>query len=251
MPLEKLSKKITSKISHLIGFKKNQNSSEDLIASIIHQVKQLEPADSLKFLFHLEKAIYSLQGQQAILYGRGIHTKHKHTQYHKFFTDNIKEGELVLDIGCGNGALTFDLAQKTNHGLVYGIDLVAGNIDQAQKNFKRKNITYLWGDALKDLPDKKFDTIVMSNVLEHLEKRVEFLRQIKKNYQPKKIILRVPLFERDWRVPLQEELGLDYRLDQTHFIEYKQAEFWAEMQAAGLKPLITKIVWGEIWTVVK
>jgi len=32
--------------------------------------------------------------------------------YHKFFLDNINQGDVVLDIGCGNGALSFDIAKR-------------------------------------------------------------------------------------------------------------------------------------------
>jgi hypothetical protein len=84
-------------------------------------------------------------------------------------------------------------------------------------------------------------------VLEHIEKRVEFLRMLQDKYQPKKFLIRVPIFERDWRVPLKQELGVDYRLDATHFIEYRQEEFAAEMQQAGLTILHIQVNWGEIW----
>ena len=66
-------------------------------------------------------------------------------------------------------------------------------------------------------------------------------------YNPQKILLRVPIFERDWRVPLKEELGVDYRLDQTHFIEYRQDEFWKEIKEAGFEVDHFVVKWGEIW----
>jgi len=211
----------------------------------------MSPSESLRYLFDLENRIYHFQGQESIRYGNGIHTKHKHIKYHDFFTDNIKVGSKVLDIGCGNGALTYDIASKVKKSSVFGIDLSQSNIDFAKLNFSNSNITYVCGDALKDLPNMKFDIIVMSNVLEHIEKRVEFLKKLKKTYKPKNILLRVPIYERDWRVPLKDELGVDYRLDDTHYIEYKQDEFWEEMKLSGLKPLKYFIKWGEIWAILK
>jgi hypothetical protein len=58
------------------------------------------------------------------------------------------------------------------------------------------------------------------------------------------------MYERDWRVPLKKELGIDYRLDSTHFIEYTEIEFREEIHRAGYK--IDKFVvnWGEFWAVV-
>jgi len=46
---------------------------------------------------------------------------------------------------------------------------------------------------------------------------------------------------------LQDELGSDYRLDPTHFIEFRQPVFREEMTAAGL--VIDELipVWGELW----
>ena len=59
------------------------------------------------------------------------------------------------------------------------------------------------GDALKDLPAKPFDVVMLSNVLEHLSGRAEFLRRVQIAARPIRLLIRVPLFERDWRVPLK------------------------------------------------
>ena len=47
----------------------------------------------------------------------------------------------------------------------------------------------------------------------------------------------MPLYELDWRVPLMEGLGVDYRLDFTHCIEYTQELFAEEIEQAGLKSI--------------
>ena len=49
-------------------------------------------------------------------------------------------------------------------------------------------------------------------------------------------------------VPLyMKELGLDYRLDKTHYIEYTYDTFLEEIESAGLKILSYSIQFGEIW----
>ena len=50
-------------------------------------------------------------------------------------------------------------------------------------------------------------------------------------------------------VPLKKELGLDYRLDATHYVEYRQEDFRQEMDDAGLRVEHCDIKWGEIWAV--
>jgi len=44
-----------------------------------------------------------------------------------------------------------------------------------------------------------------------------------------------------------KELGLDYRLDKTHYIEYTYDTFLEEIESAGLKILSYSIQFGEIW----
>lgn len=160
------------------------NLSDSILNQIEDEISKLTASESLKLLFEIENRIYSIMGRESIRYGNGVHTKHRHIKYHDFFTDNIIPESKVLDIGCGNGALTFDIAKKVKKSNVFGIDISRSNIDYAKANFKNDNVTYICGDALVDLPDTTFDVIVMSNVLEHIEHRVKFLKTLKKRYRP-------------------------------------------------------------------
>jgi ubiquinone/menaquinone biosynthesis C-methylase UbiE len=226
---------------------KTEEIAGSLYSMIEAKALSLGAEESLKFLFELENRIYQLEGRESVRYGNGVHTKHKHIKYHDFFIRNIPQGSRVLDVGCGNGALSFDIAEKVPGVSVYGIDIVPENIEKAKQMFDKENIKYVSGNALIDLPDEKFDIIILSNILEHIEERVDFLRDLKKRYQPSKFLLRVPVFERDWRVPLKKELEIDYRLDSTHYIEYLQEDFFEEIKQAGLKVVNHQIKWGEIW----
>lgn len=116
--------------------------------------------------------------------------------------------------------------------------------------FQHPNITYLQGDVTDVLPETHYDVVVLSNVLEHLRHRTQFLRKVVQTVKPQRFLIRVPLFERDWRVPLMKELGVDWRLDPTHKIEYTRKDFEQEMLEAGLTILRSEIHWGEIWAVV-
>jgi glycosyltransferase involved in cell wall biosynthesis/2-polyprenyl-3-methyl-5-hydroxy-6-metoxy-1,4-benzoquinol methylase len=255
---KKLVKKIIKRMRNILNLnfanfepensQKNMSIDSNYVLNLIREkVNSLPPEDSLRFLFDVENKLYQLEGQEAIRYGNGIHTKHKHIQYHDFFVKNISVGTKVLDVGCGNGALACDVADRVSKVTVFGIDIVDANIDTARKRFSRDNIRYVCGDALKDLPDEEFDIIMLSNVLEHIENRVDFLITLQSRYRPRKFLLRVPIFERDWRVPLKKELGMDYRLDKTHYIEYWQEEFFNEITQANLKITHHEVKWGEIW----
>lgn len=213
------------------------------------KARDLNPAEGLKFLFDLDNRLYPLQGTLAVAYDNGLHTKHRHTKYHDFFVEHINPGEKVLDIGCGNGALTYNVAEKVQNVEVLGIDLSSANIAVACKKYGRQNINYIVGDVMKDgtLTANHFDVVILSNVLEHLPDRSKFLSKVWSKANPKRMLIRLPLFERDWRVPLKKELGIEWRLDSTHETEYT-IESWAqEIEEAALTVTHQEIRWSEIW----
>lgn len=207
------------------------------------------PKAGLKLLLQLNNQIYALTGKLACEYGDGLHPKHRLMKYHDFFVNRLLPGETVIDIGCGNGALSYDMAE--GGAIVTGIELNESSLVGAKMRYSHERVQYVFGDVLKDLPDESFDVAVMSNVLEHLSNRVEFLRAAQERLKPKRWLIRVPLYERDWRVPLMDELGVDYRLDSTHFTEYTQESLTEEIAQAGFEVVYKEIRWGEIWAEVR
>lgn len=200
-----------------------------------------------KFALNLHNFSYRLSSRFAIKLEGGLHPKHRLMNYHKFFVDNINEGDVVLDIGCGNGALTFDLAKKSKK--VIGIDFNKRNIEIAKEKYYVSNTEYIIGDATNHNFREKFDTVVLSNVLEHIENRIEFLNKIKK--LAPKILIRVPMQNRDWITLYKKEIGIEWRLDETHFTEYTLKSFKKELAKAELRIDSFSIQFGEIWAVVK
>jgi len=55
--------------------------------------------------------------------------------------------------------------------------------------------------------------------------------------------------EREWLAPYKRELGVEYRLDPTHFIEYTLEGFREEIEGAELKIASFEVRYGEIWSV--
>jgi ubiquinone/menaquinone biosynthesis C-methylase UbiE len=197
-------------------------------------------------LVRLEASFYPLLGRKAAAYNGGVHTKHRHTRYHEFFTGRIGPGERVLDIGCGIGALAYEVAEKSG-AFVVGIDINRNHIQRACREYSHPRVEYKVADALKEIPDQRFDVIILSNVLEHLPQRSAFLKKVQAITRSSRLLIRVPLFERHWSVPLKQELGVEWRLDPTHQTEYTLESFLAEMQAAGLRITHQETRWGEIW----
>jgi len=128
-------------------------------------------------LMSIHNACYAYITRLAVIAGAGIHPKHRLMNYHAFFINNISADDVVLDIGCGNGFLTLDLAEKAKS--ITGIEINKNNIELARKEFNRDNIKYICGDACQYDFGERFDVIVLSNLLEHIEDRIAFLLKVR------------------------------------------------------------------------
>lgn len=200
-----------------------------------------------KLALRLHSLAYKLASKFAIKAEGGLHPKHRLMNYHQFFLDHISSSDRVLDIGCGNGALAYDLAGKVAH--VVGIDTNEKNRVAWQTRFARENLEYRVADATTFAPQEIFDVVVLSNVLEHIEHRVEFLKRIK--HLAPLFLIRVPMIDRDWITLYKKELGVEYRLDTTHYTVYTLENFTEELLNAGLVIQSYSIQFGEIWAVIK
>lgn len=200
----------------------------------------------LKNLFIIDDALRWQIDVAAISFEKGIHPKHRLTQYHKYFVDRVRVGETVLDVGCGYGELSDDLAAKGAQ--VTGIDFDIRRIEFAEKRYSRPNLSFLHGDILIADFKGRFDVLVLSNVLEHVSERVKLLRDLERRFCPRCFLVRVPMLDRHWSVSMRAELGLPHFIDPTHCTEYTVESFCAEMEDAGLKVVQLSVCWGEIWS---
>lgn len=192
--------------------------------------------------------VYGELDQAAIAYDGGVHVKHRLTRYHDFFVERVQSGERVLDVGSGKGELAHDLVTRAGVTVV-GVDHDPSHLAFARSRFADERLEFRDGDALERLPEGHFDVVVLSNVLEHLEPRVEFLRKLVASATPSRLLFRVPVYARDWTVPLKEEVGLSPFWDPDHEVEYDPESFRAELEAAGLQVTELELNWGEIWAV--
>ncbi|MGR3175963.1 MAG: class I SAM-dependent methyltransferase [Candidatus Scalindua sp.] len=177
----------------------------------------------------------------------GIHPKHRIMKYHDWFTKHIKSNWFVLDIGCGNGALTSDIGLVARK--VVGIDIEDNNIKNARECCNGENVEFVCDDVTTCFIDFKADCVVLSNILEHIEDRRNFLERLKT--VSKRFLIRVPMLNRDWITPYKKEMSIEWRLDNTHYTEYTKESFYEEMYRAGMTIKEQEIMWGEIYSVVE
>lgn len=174
-----------------------------------------------------------------------LHVKHRLMNYHQFFIDHVRHSDTVLDIGCGGGHVAFDVAQKAKE--VVGLDISPRYLAPSRQYAHQSNLSFVVGDAARHDFGRTFDVAILSNVLEHVSDRVGLLKKIA-TLAPT-LLIRVPLIDRDWLPLLKKELGVEYRLDPTHTIEYTEQEFRTELSAANLKIEHFTIRFGEIYCV--
>jgi ubiquinone/menaquinone biosynthesis C-methylase UbiE len=91
---------------------------------------------------------------------------------------DLKNGDKILDIGCGDGYYLHLLSNLGTFKLT-GTDYDKSGLERAQKNLGKK-IPLVQGDLMKKLPFKNntFDKVVMSEVAEHLPNDLKGLKEV-------------------------------------------------------------------------
>ena len=85
----------------------------------------------------------------------------------------IKPNHHLLDIGCWTGDRLSRLKEKCE---VYGIDINTNRFKEAPKEIRKK---MKFGDVTKNIPfSRKFDWIILTEVLEHIEEEDAALKNI-------------------------------------------------------------------------
>lgn len=201
----------------------------------------------IRVLLQLHTFVGKVIDVLAIKANGGVHPKHRLTRYYEFFLDNIRQGDTVLDIGCGYGFVASQVAKKA--GKVTGIDTDRTSIGFARKHHHPENVDFIVGDATNYHFGKRYDAVILSNVLEHIKDRTPFLKGIRELSDT--FLIRVPMLDRDWLPLYRKSLGMFYFCDSTHYTEYTFESFRKEMAAAELIIDESIIRFGEIWAVVK
>ncbi|MBB6273964.1 ubiquinone/menaquinone biosynthesis C-methylase UbiE [Pedobacter cryoconitis] len=98
----------------------------------------------------------------------------------------LKQGLRVLDIGCGTGAISKDIAERVGpEGFVIGIDNTEKFIVSGKESYQTNlNLELLHHDLFSYEPEEKFDLIVSARTLQWLNNPKEALQKLKTLLKP-------------------------------------------------------------------
>ena len=160
-------------------------------------------------------------------------------------TIELSVGNSILDIGCGIGEFTRLIPDTFSR--IVGLDPSVEFIKEAEKLSWRRSDTDIewvvgWGETFE--LNEKFDTITMTNLLEHVDNPIELLTNCKKHLaRGGRIIAQVPNAESITR-RLGVLMGIIDGLDnitekEKNFFGHKRVYFLPDLESdarvAGLK----------------
>jgi trans-aconitate methyltransferase len=156
-------------------------------------------------------------------------------------------GERILDVGCGDGTITAEIAGRVPRGSVLGVDPSHDMIGYASSHFGRPNLRFEVGDARRLPYRDAFDLVVSFNALHWIPEQEAALVSIGAALAPRgRALLRmVPNGRRESLEDVIEETRqrkrwsgsfADFRRPYAHFApgEYRALAARAGLRVVGL-----------------
>ncbi len=101
-----------------------------------------------------------------------------------YLLPHLRPGASLLDVGAGPGTITVDLARRLAPGRVVGVDASADVVAQAQDHAAAEgvtNVTFATANAYRlDAADGSFDIVHTHQLLQHLARPVDALREFRR-----------------------------------------------------------------------
>ena len=154
----------------------------------------------------------------------------------RFLKDKIPVQAKVLDLGCGYGEISSKLGQFCRE--VVGIDINSLKIQVACNKYASANVNFICSDALLYLNSNslKFDVLILSHVLEHLDEPFVLLKNFKKYFNY--IYIEIPDFESTYFNIIKEKFNMPLNYtDEDHIYEFDRDEMKELFESLKLQVL--------------
>ncbi|HXO82559.1 MAG TPA: class I SAM-dependent methyltransferase [Mycobacterium sp.] len=131
------------------------------------------------------QAVYTHGHHESVLRGHRVRTAENSAGY---LLPHLRPGLSVLDVGCGPGTITVDLAARVAPGRVTAVEMTSDALDLARTEAQTRgqsNIDFVTSDVhALDLPDDTFDIVHAHQVLQHVADPVQALREMRRVCKP-------------------------------------------------------------------
>lgn len=132
-----------------------------------------------------EQATYSHGHHQSVVQA---HARRTAQDSLAFLLPSISKSDHVLDVGCGPGSITLDVARLVPEGRIVGCDAVEAVVKQAEELAQAQGVKNATFDTLdgNSLPfkDNTFDVVFCHQVLQHVKNPVGILREMCRVVKP-------------------------------------------------------------------
>ncbi|MQY39703.1 Ubiquinone/menaquinone biosynthesis C-methyltransferase UbiE [Streptomyces sp. RB17] len=132
-----------------------------------------------------ETAVYTHGHHESVLRSHTWRTAENSAAY---LLGSLKPHMKILDIGCGPGTITADLAERVPDGHVTGVDHAPGILEQARATAAGRgltNVDFAVADVhALDYPDDTFCVVHAHQVLQHVGDPVQALREMHRVTRP-------------------------------------------------------------------
>ena len=128
----------------------------------------------------MKRAIYTHGHHESVLRSHRWRTVENSAAY---LVPHLRPGLSLLDVGCGPGTITADLAARLQPGTVAGLDASSDIIAAARRDYPA--VTFAVGDVYHlEYPDASWDIVHAHQVLQHLADPVAALREMRRVARP-------------------------------------------------------------------
>lgn len=123
---------------------------------------------------------------------------------------NLRDGQWILDVGCGTGTLAFEIASLYLNTKVYGIDLLEEHLEIAGKYIAGfHNVLFSRQDYLNlAFRDNSFDRIFFCESLVHAQDKNKLLSEVCRTLKPEGKIIIADIFMVNDNLTEKEKLDL-------------------------------------------
>ncbi|NUP52546.1 MAG: methyltransferase domain-containing protein [Catenulispora sp.] len=105
-----------------------------------------------------------------------------------YLLPHLAAGQDVLDVGCGPGTITVDLAERVAPGTMTAVEITAEALKLAQDEVAARgtgNVRFAVADVhALDFPDDSFDVVHAHQVLQHVADPVRALKEMRRVCRP-------------------------------------------------------------------